>query len=298
MAIDICNTCTVFQNHIQDAMDDRKEDDEKMEVEERKQDDEMMEDEEKKHDPLKTLQQHFQSHLNEASFGYQANAAMIDHAKKSWKVKILKTYPKMSFNESMRQLLADLKIKPGSTIHVTIDWDRDRNEFQRQHKKFYNKEKPQFISLNIKIEPETDKGICIHMSKYLFIYLKIYVYNITGGEIVILWSKMFGGKRHFHIIQALEWFFDEFNVKAEHLYISNDYQFCTQYYLRYLSWLCHPDNPNRRFKSVLFAAYVLISLQYLLTSLQYLLTSLDLRSAIPIMVVTASMLAQIWHIAA
>lgn len=83
-----------------------------------------------------------------------------------------------------------------------------------------------------------------------------------------MWSKMWGGKRHFHIIQALEWFFDKFNVNAENLYISSDYQFITQYYIRYLSWICHPDNPNKRFKSVLFAAYVFIvhdlSIDYLL----------------------------------
>ena len=138
MAIDICNSCTVFQNHIQDAADDN---DEKRQ---------------------KTLQQHFTAHLNEASFGYQANAAMIRYAKNSWDTPTIKTYPKISpdtdLYQTIQNLVRDLGIKPGSTIHVTIDWDRDRNEFQRQHKKFYNKEKPQFISLNIKIEPETDKG--------------------------------------------------------------------------------------------------------------------------------------------
>ena len=175
MSIDICNTCTVFANHIQDVMDEMKEDEEKMGCEDEKDDDEEMEDEQKmQQDKLKRLQQHFKAHLDEASFGYQANAAMIAHAKKSWdNVKILKTYPKGSSNDRLRQLLSDLNIKPGSTIHVTIDWDRDRNEFQRQHKKFYNKEKPQFVSLNIKIEPETDKGTSINIFLSIFTCAKI-----------------------------------------------------------------------------------------------------------------------------
>ena len=124
MAIDICNSCTIFQNHIQDAYDDGHA--QRVEI----------------------LKQHFLSHMNEASFGYQANAEMIQQAKKSWCEQVLKTYTKEQHCPTTK----------GGTIHVTIDWDRDRNEFQRQHKKFYNKEKPQFVSLNIKIEPATDKG--------------------------------------------------------------------------------------------------------------------------------------------
>ena len=125
MAIDICNSCTIFQNHIQDLTDagDTKN--------------------------LEILKRHFKAHLLEASFGYQANAAMIDQAKRTWAESILKTYGRTRQAPKIR----------GGTIHVTIDWDKDRNEFQRQHKKFYNQEKPQFISLNIKIEPETDKGL-------------------------------------------------------------------------------------------------------------------------------------------
>lgn len=75
-----------------------------------------------------------------------------------------------------------------------------------------------------------------------------------------MWSKMWGGKKHWHIIQAMEWLFDTFNVGAETLFISHDYQFVTQFWLRYMSWICHPDNPSRRFKRVAFAPFVNILL--------------------------------------
>ena len=125
MAIDICNSCTIFQNHIQDCQD------------------------EGQVTQLQQLQRHFSAHLDEASFGYQANADMIRQARTTWSRHILQTYGGTHRARKIR----------GGTIHITIDWDKDRNEFQRQHKKFYNQEKPQFISLNIKIEPDTDKGV-------------------------------------------------------------------------------------------------------------------------------------------
>ena len=95
-------------------------------------------------------------------------------------------------------------------------------------------------------------------------------YVCLGSEIVILWSKMWGGKRHYHTIRALEWFFDEFKVGAETLYLCHDYQFINQFHLRYLSWLCHPDNPCRRFKQILFSAYVFYMFHYLSYILFYL----------------------------
>ena len=102
---------------------------------------------------------HYKTHLQEASFGYQANAAMIQHAKDSWDNDILIIYPSGKKPQ----------ITPGSIIHITIDWDKDRNELQRQHKRYYNKEKPQFVSLNIKIEPATEQGYFLYVTYCLLI---------------------------------------------------------------------------------------------------------------------------------
>ena len=109
---------------------------------------------------------------------------------------------------------------------------------------------------------------------------------------------MWGGKRHFNTIQALEWFFDEFDVGAETLYISNDYQFVNQYYLRYLSWLCHPANPNKRFKRVLFSAYVPKLSTYLVSHNSWYMFDciyLALLSVIPTILQTESMHVPTWH---
>ena len=77
-----------------------------------------------------------------------------------------------------------------------------------------------------------------------------------GSEVVVMWSKMFGGKKYYETIQAFEWFLAKYNTQSDTLCICHDYQFVCQFWLRYLSWICHPANPERKFKRVLFASYV------------------------------------------
>ena len=77
-----------------------------------------------------------------------------------------------------------------------------------------------------------------------------------GSEVVVMWSKMFGGKKYYETIQAFEWFLAKYNTQSDTLCICHDYQFVCQFWLRYSSWICHPANPERKFKCVLFASYV------------------------------------------
>ena len=177
MAVDICNTCQIYQNYAQDAKDEC---------------DEVM---------AKRYEQELKEHLHEANFGYQCNSFMIKWCHQQWIKRQKQQRAKQEEEEKKEQLedetdeqsqLQDdneeyieqeveeqswnklrnkfanpllilssgtFTFKPGTAIHITIDWDKDRNEFQRQHKRFYNKEKPQFVSLNIKIEPMTGKGM-------------------------------------------------------------------------------------------------------------------------------------------
>ena len=69
---------------------------------------------------------------------------------------------------------------------------------------------------------------------------------------------MWGNKAMFEAIVAMEWFFHHFNVGSDTLFICHDYQFANQIWLKYLAWICNPANPHRKFKRVVFAAYVYI----------------------------------------
>ena len=182
MAVDICNSCQVYQNYAQDAKDEK---------------DEMM---------AERYETELKEHLAEADFGYKTNSFLIGWCHRLWRKhqtareaeekkeeeekkeveQQIEPEPEEQIEDEVQQHLLNKKknnfanpllilssgtftfgtitlgtftFKPGTAIHITIDWDKDRNEFQRQHKKFYNKEKPQFISLNIKIEPMTEAGL-------------------------------------------------------------------------------------------------------------------------------------------
>ena len=171
MAIDICNSCQVYQNYAQDAKDEM---------------DEVL---------AERYETELSEHLAEADFGYKTNSFLIRWCHQLWRRRQRQQLAQEEeekkevedeqqiehereehIEDEVEEQLVNKKkyifadpllilssgtftFKPGTAIHITIDWDKDRNEFQRQHKKFYNKEKPQFISLNIKIEPMTEKGL-------------------------------------------------------------------------------------------------------------------------------------------
>ena len=135
MAIDKCDICKTYECQIQNAED------------------------EQDHDRKEEMLNQFKYHMKCASFGYQANKSLIRWSYARWK-KILnvpddvKIMPRLSIYQLKTFI-------PFSPIHVTIDWDKDRNEIQRQFKRFYGSIKPQFVSLNIKISPSTEKGLLI-----------------------------------------------------------------------------------------------------------------------------------------
>ena len=133
MCIDTCNNCRIFTNHIQDAID---EEDDEMEQE---------------------YTEQFQEHMTEAAFGYQVNKAIVDWCRKRWRI-ILDLPEGTKIKLRLYRNFGKYQFGP---IHITIDWDKDRNEFQGIFNKFYMAEKPQFTSLNIRMEPETVKGIII-----------------------------------------------------------------------------------------------------------------------------------------
>ena len=133
MAIDKCDECRTYECYIQDAIDDE---DDELEEERRNQ---------------------FKYHMKSASFGYKANKSLVKWCEKLWRIIF-----KLTDDDKILPRLKIYSIKSflaWSPIHVTIDWDKDRNELQRQFQRFYGSLKPQFISLNIKITPDTEKGL-------------------------------------------------------------------------------------------------------------------------------------------
>ena len=133
MAIDKCDYCRVFECQLQNAIDDE--------------DDEMEEE----------VTKMFQYHMKSASWGYKANKSLIKWCFGRWR-NVLNVHENVKILPPLTIGKLGLFL-PWSPIHITIDWDKDRNELQRQFKRFYGSIKPQFISLNIKMSPDTEKGM-------------------------------------------------------------------------------------------------------------------------------------------
>ena len=196
-SVDTCNRCKVFQVKFEDAQE---ENDTQLQ---------------------RRIMGMWNLHKYQARWGYQVTTVIDYETNKSWNnptkpVKVKQVWMKYK----------------GRGMHLILDFDKDRNEIDGTEQRYYNKEKPQFVSLNFHQTPLDE----------------------IGPNSAYIWSKGKGGKTNAHMIAGLKKYLEKHNIGAEHLFVTNDYQFVNQYFVRFLEWICNPQNPDRMFVSVSFCA--------------------------------------------